>query len=114
MIRKSVKRFSAEIMPQTESQRGDLAGKCALFAGFPGLNELFAPLPKDHPVTTRLKISARSALLAAAAWLVLAPLPAAAQGRLEAQYEDSLAGIPIGRGTWAIEIGDDPFHVCIG
>jgi hypothetical protein len=52
---------------------------------------------------------ARSALLAAAALLVLAPPPAAAQGKLEAQYEASLAGIPIGRGTWAIEIGDDTY-----
>jgi len=60
-------------------------------------------------VTTCPTILARSALLAAAAWLVLAPLPTAAQGRLEAQYEASLAGIPIGRGTWAIEIGDDTY-----
>ncbi len=60
-------------------------------------------------MTTRPEISARSALLAAAALLVLAPPPAAAQGRLEAQYEASLAGIPVGRGTWAIEIGDDSY-----
>ena len=67
-------------------------------------------VPKDRPVTTRPTILARSALsAAAAAWLVLGSLPAAAQGRLEAQYEASLAGIPIGRGTWAIEIGDDSY-----
>ena len=60
-------------------------------------------------MTTRPRISARSALSAAAAWLVLAPLPAAAQGRLEAQYEATLAGISVGRGTWAIEIGDDAY-----
>ena len=65
--------------------------------------------PKDRPVTTRLPTSARSALLAAAAWLVLSAPPATAQGRLEAQYEASLAGIPVGRGTWAIEIGDDSY-----
>ncbi len=66
-------------------------------------------LAKDQPVTTRPKMSARSALLAAAALLVLGSQPAAAQGRLEAQYEASLAGIPVGRGTWAIEIGDDSY-----
>jgi hypothetical protein len=80
-----------------------------LFAGFPGLNDFFAPLPKDHPVTTRPKTSARSALLAAAALLVLGSATAGAQGKLEAQYEATLAGISVGRGTWAIEIGDDSY-----
>jgi Protein of unknown function (DUF3108) len=66
-------------------------------------------LAKDRPVTTRLQISARPALLVAAAWLVLGSLPAAAQGKLEAQYEATLAGISVGRGTWAIEINDDSY-----
>ena len=36
--------------------------------------------------------------------------PAAfAQGKLEAQYEATLAGIPVGRGAWNIEITDDQF-----
>ncbi|MFB9266692.1 DUF3108 domain-containing protein [Bradyrhizobium erythrophlei] len=36
--------------------------------------------------------------------------PAAnAQGRLDAQYEATLAGIPVGKGSWTIEIGDDAF-----
>src|SRR5579863_1078364 len=34
---------------------------------------------------------------------------AAAQGRLEAQYTVSIAGIPIGRGNWIIEISDDQY-----
>ena len=34
---------------------------------------------------------------------------AAAQGRLEAEYVASVAGIPIGRGNWAIEILDDQY-----
>jgi len=34
---------------------------------------------------------------------------AAAQGRLEAEYTASLAGIPIGRGNWVIEISEDQF-----
>ena len=32
-----------------------------------------------------------------------------AQGRLDAQYEATLAGIPVGKGAWTIEIGDDTF-----
>lgn len=34
---------------------------------------------------------------------------AAAQGRLDAKYEASLAGIPVGKGTWTIEIADDQY-----
>jgi uncharacterized protein DUF3108 len=34
---------------------------------------------------------------------------AAAQGRLEAEYTASIAGIPIGRGNWIIEISDDQY-----
>ncbi len=36
--------------------------------------------------------------------------PAAAQGRLEAEYIASIAGIPIGRGNWIIEIYERPVH----
>jgi len=35
--------------------------------------------------------------------------PAHAQARLDAQYEATLAGIPIGRGSWTIDIGDDQY-----
>ena len=45
----------------------------------------------------------------AAAALLVAPQAASAQGRLDAQYEASLSGIPVGKGSWAIEIGDDAF-----
>jgi hypothetical protein len=34
---------------------------------------------------------------------------AAAQGRLEAQYTASISGIPIGRGSWIIEIANDQY-----
>jgi hypothetical protein len=44
-----------------------------------------------------------------ATWAADAGHVAAAQGRLEAEYTASLAGIPIGRGTWVIEISDDQF-----
>jgi Protein of unknown function (DUF3108) len=35
--------------------------------------------------------------------------PAVAQGRLEARYEATLAGIPVGKGAWSIDISDDRF-----
>ncbi|MEH2524814.1 hypothetical protein V1288_002723 [Bradyrhizobium sp. AZCC 2176] len=47
--------------------------------------------------------------LCAAAFVGLAPQAASAQGRLDAQYEATLAGIPVGKGAWTIEIGDDTF-----
>jgi len=46
----------------------------------------------------------------AAALLFTAPVhPAAAQGRLDAQYVATLAGIPVGRGAWTIDISDDQY-----
>jgi len=58
----------------------------------------------------RLRSAGRLAL-AAVSGLVLAwgAAPAAAQGKLEAQYEATLAGIPVGRGAWNIDIQDDVF-----
>jgi hypothetical protein len=88
---------------------GDLAGNARCLPDFEPQMTVTRRLAKDRPVTTRLPRLARSALSAAAAWLVLGSLPVAAQGKLEAQYEASLAGIPIGRGTWGIEIGDDSY-----
>jgi hypothetical protein len=35
--------------------------------------------------------------------------PAHAQGRVDAQYEVTLAGIPIGKGSWVVDIGDDQY-----
>jgi hypothetical protein len=37
------------------------------------------------------------------------PQLAVAQGRLDAEYSATLAGIPIGRGTWTIDISEDEF-----
>ena len=44
-----------------------------------------------------------------AAILVAPSGPAFAQGKLEAQYEATLAGIPVGRGAWNIDISDDQY-----
>ena len=65
-------------------------------------------------MTTTIKISARSVLwqltlIATSAFLLLAPHAASAQSRLDAQYEASLAGIVVGKGTWVIEINDDTY-----
>jgi len=49
------------------------------------------------------------ALLGALALWWLAPEAALAQGHLDAQYEATLAGIPVGKGAWTIDIGDDQF-----
>src|ERR1700677_3593641 len=40
---------------------------------------------------------------------LLLPGSALAQGRLDARYEATLAGIPVGKGAWTIEITDDQF-----
>jgi hypothetical protein len=48
--------------------------------------------------------------LCAGGWLLLAqPQNAFAQGRLDARYEATLAGIPVGKGAWTIDISDDQF-----
>lgn len=41
--------------------------------------------------------------------LLGAPSAGLAQGRLDARYEATLSGIPIGKGVWNIEISDDAF-----
>ena len=68
---------------------------------------------RDKPfVTATRAVSPLSRLgfgLCAAALSALAPQAASAQGRLEAKYEATLAGIPVGKGAWTIEIGDDTF-----
>ena len=63
---------------------------------------------RDKPfVTAKRAVSPLSRLgfgLCAIAFAALAPQAACAQGRLDAQYEATLAGIPVGKGTWTIEI----------
>ena len=67
-------------------------------------------------MTTPLQISARSvcawalALFAALALVVAGLRSADAQGRLEAKYEATLAGIPVGKGVWIVEIGEDQYN----
>ena len=62
-------------------------------------------------ISPRIALSALRVLggLCAGAWLLAAPPAAFAQGRLDAQYEATLAGIPVGKGAWTIDISDDQF-----
>jgi len=60
-----------------------------------------------RPARTALRVL--GGLFAAVVWLVEGSHPASAQGRLDARYEATLAGIPVGKGSWAIEILDDQF-----
>ncbi|MGY4282788.1 hypothetical protein ACVWXO_002008 [Bradyrhizobium sp. LM2.7] len=64
---------------------------------------LIPHLPRLHRAG-RLALAALCAL--AFAWEAK---PAAAQGKLEAQYEATLAGIPVGKGAWNIDIQDEVF-----
>jgi Protein of unknown function (DUF3108) len=47
--------------------------------------------------------------LCAGALVLLVSPTAFAQGRLDARYEATLAGIPVGKGAWTIDIQDDQF-----
>lgn len=65
-------------------------------------------------VLPKLEIANRRARAFLAAALVgFAAMPAMAQGRLDAKYEASLAGITVGKGTWIIDIADDQYSATI-
>jgi hypothetical protein len=63
-----------------------------------------------NPLIRRVRAAAfAAAFFVMAAIATDASHPAAAQGRLEAEYSATLSGIPIGRGNWIIEINDDQY-----
>jgi hypothetical protein len=65
-------------------------------------------------ISPRLVPASRLLLvLAALASMLALPHPALAQGRLDAQYEATLAGIPVGKGAWAVDISDDQFSASV-
>src|SRR5262245_66436306 len=41
------------------------------------------------------------------------PFPASAQARLEARYSATVAGIPIGTGSWAIDVSDGQYTAIV-
>ena len=51
----------------------------------------------------------RISLMLAGLALSAVPQASFAQARLEAVYEATLAGIPVGRGAWTIDIGEDQY-----
>jgi hypothetical protein len=54
-------------------------------------------------------LPALGGLCAFAFVVAVPPKSAFAQGRLDAQYEATLAGIPVGKGAWTIDISDDQY-----
>jgi len=54
-------------------------------------------------------VARRLSLCTGLIFVALPQTAANAQARLDAQYEATLAGIPVGRGSWTIEIGDDQY-----
>ena len=68
---------------------------------------MITPRMISLPAAAVLRVSVS---FCAGAFLLLAALPSAsAQGRLDAHYEATLAGIPVGTGAWTIDISDDQF-----
>ena len=61
-----------------------------------------------HGARAPLPTLRRCALLAGLA-LFAAASPASAQGKLDARYEVTLAGIPVGKGSWVVDIADDQY-----
>jgi hypothetical protein len=64
---------------------------------------------KNSPRLAKAALRVLGTLCAGALVLLAAPQSASAQGRLEAHYEVTLAGLPVGRGAWTIDISDDQF-----
>jgi len=62
-----------------------------------------------HQGIQRLLLASGALVLA----IVGAAAPAAAQVRLEARYAATLAGIPIGSGTWGIDINDTQYTAAV-
>src|SRR5262249_40843513 len=58
-----------------------------------------------HRSLTRISVGLRLVGVA----MCLSGSGACAQGKLDARYVATLAGVPIGKGAWVIDIGDDQF-----
>ena len=58
---------------------------------------------------TRMRLVSAWAAVAMVAMLLSCAGPAAAEGKLEARYDVTLAGILVGTGTWAVQVLDDQY-----
>src|SRR5260370_17665060 len=68
------------------------------------------PEVNTYRISHRLAPSAPRVLVGLCAVAFALASPAAfAQGRLDARYEATLSGIPVGSGGWTIDIADDQF-----
>jgi hypothetical protein len=67
------------------------------------------PFRRNLARTSRFSSWALVGFCALALACLAVPRQASAQGRLDARYEATLAGIPVGKGAWTIEISDDQF-----
>jgi hypothetical protein len=56
-------------------------------------------------------MAACASLIAMSAVIMAAPV--SAQGRLDAKYEASLAGLPIGKGAWIVDIAEDQYSAAV-
>jgi hypothetical protein len=75
--------------------------------------------PQDRPFVKRIGMIrprpiSTSALrllgeVLAALVMLLPGAPASAQGKLDARYEVTLSGIPVGKGSWVVDIADDAY-----
>jgi hypothetical protein len=73
--------------------------------------------PQDRPFEMRIGMirprpastSALRLLGALVALLALPGAPASAQGKLDARYEVTLAGLSVGKGSWVVDIADDQY-----
>lgn len=54
-----------------------------------------------------------SGVVLAGVALAMPLAPANAQGRLDAKYEASLAGLPIGKGAWVVDISEDQYSAAV-
>jgi hypothetical protein len=76
------------------------------------LGKALPALPSADPSIRRAGAAASAAAFFVVALLVgiaAGASQAAAQGRLEAEYTATLAGIPIGRGNWIVDVHDDQY-----
>jgi len=69
-----------------------------------------APLAKFQPFGIAARLIVRSSGAAAAVLATMAVSPSVhAQARLDARYSVTLAGLPIGKGAWVIDLAEDQF-----
>jgi hypothetical protein len=59
------------------------------------------------------RLCLQGALAVCTALVAMPTDPANAQGRLDAKYEASLAGLPIGKGAWVVDVSEDQYSAAV-